>query len=140
MSKYESITRYLVSLEINYWVASFAELEALLEAPLPYSAYHYPAWWSNQGSGGHSQSRAWQDAGWRTTKLDLEKRSVTFVRELPRSIAKATSAESYEDGKKAVSTAAPAASAEGISIAEAKARLAAYLGVSQEKIEITIHG
>jgi hypothetical protein len=62
------------------WEASFAEIEKVLGRPLPNSAYRHQAWWANQSGAGHSQTRGWQSVGWRTTKLDLERKRVKFER------------------------------------------------------------
>jgi hypothetical protein len=58
---------------------SFAEIERVLGFKLPKSAYEYEAWWSNNPTG-HSHSRAWIEAGWRTEAVDLSGRKVTFQR------------------------------------------------------------
>ena len=79
MSKYRNLTYHLSSLGQHRWRATFQEISDILGFELPQSAYEYPAWWANQ-AGGHAQSSAWQDAGWRTENLDLEAQCVTFIR------------------------------------------------------------
>jgi len=129
MTKYFTLAQHLANLEESPWDADFAEIEAILRASLPESARRYPAWWSNQSGEGHTQSNAWQAAGWRTTKLDLANERVTFVRE-GDSMPKASSLGLAEDegGQR------------GLTIQEAKAGLAAYFGVSPDSVEITIKG
>lgn len=125
MSKYENLTRYLGSLVLESWVANFDEIEAVLGFGLPHSAYNHPAWWANQAGAGHSQSRAWQDIGWKTASLDLKARQVTFMR---------------ADGADGVPPSQGIVAHKGLSIAEARAGLAVYFGVPPESIEITIRG
>lgn len=80
MSQYQPLADYLLALDASTWDASFADIEAILGRPLPNSAYQYNAWWANQ-SGGHSQTTGWRDAGWRTARLDLSRKRVSFERE-----------------------------------------------------------
>jgi hypothetical protein len=79
MGKYEPLTQHLASLESDSWDASFPEIEKVLGFELPFSAYNYPAWWSNQEKG-HSQTRGWRDAGWETCNLDLSDKRVRFLK------------------------------------------------------------
>jgi hypothetical protein len=118
--KYQNLAHHLANKEEDVWEASFEEIEEVLGVPLPESAYQYPAWWANQG---RAQSRAWEGAAWKTSRVDLKNGKVTFVyvgdqadREIPpdRDVAKA------------------------LSIDEAKAGLAARFGVPVDAIEITI--
>ena len=78
MSKYAPLAEHLRTLQANAWQASFVEVEALLEADLPSSARKYAEWWSN-GSG-HTQARAWVDAGFQTCELDISRQTVLFRR------------------------------------------------------------
>lgn len=81
MSRYQPLADFLASHKSNEWTATFADIEERLGFRLPASAYKYPAWWANQANGGHSQTRGWRSVGWRTTALDLERKSVRFERE-----------------------------------------------------------
>jgi hypothetical protein len=81
MSKYMPLARHLRQLRGQEWQATFDDVEAVLGFSLPQSAFLYQAWWANQQGMGHSQTRGWQDAGWRTADLDLERRRVRFVRD-----------------------------------------------------------
>jgi hypothetical protein len=140
MSKYENLIRHFAALDAESWTATFSEIEIILGSLLPQSAYQYPAWWSNQAGEGHSQSRAWQDAGWRTTNLDIANRRVTFLRNQIPYTESARSTDVRRDATKSVAAVPARMTSEGISIPEAKARLAIYFGVSPENIEITIRG
>ena len=84
MSRYEPLAQFLAAKKVDVWEASFEEIEARLGAPLPESAYKYPAWWANQSGPGHSQTRGWRSVGWRTCGLDLEGRRVRFERDRER--------------------------------------------------------
>ena len=120
--KYQNLTFHLANLDEEVWEASLDEIQGILGIPLPESAFQYPAWWANQG---RAQSRAWEGAAWKTKHVDLKNGKVTFIyvgdqpdRQIPRDrdVAKA------------------------LSIAEAKAGLAATFGVPVDAIEITIRG
>ncbi len=54
---------------------TFAEVEAILDKPLPPSAGSTRAWWAN-GAAPHSQ--AWQQAGWLVDDVDFEGQAVVF--------------------------------------------------------------
>lgn len=80
MSRYQPLADFLAGKKESEWNATFAEIEAQLGFALPKSAYKYPAWWANQNGEGHSQTKGWRSVGWRTARLDLERRRVTFER------------------------------------------------------------
>ena len=79
MSKYEPLPQFLDSVGKSAHRMSFTEIERIIGFKLPKSAYEYEAWWSNNPSG-HSHSRTWIEAGWRTESVDLTARKVTFLR------------------------------------------------------------
>lgn len=79
MSKYDPLKRYLQAKHENHWIASFAEIEAILRSNLPASASKYREWWANEiGDTSHVQCRAWLDAGWQVVKVDQERDLVTL--------------------------------------------------------------
>lgn len=80
MSKYEPLAQALRRHRDDIWIAGFDEIERVLGFPLPASARNYREWWANQRSGGHSQTKGWQDAGWQVWKVDLAGEQVTFRR------------------------------------------------------------
>jgi hypothetical protein len=82
MSRYQPLAEFLAAQKGDSWDASFAEVEACLGFALPQSAYKYPAWWANQTGAGHTQTRGWRSVGWRTSKVDLDQRRITFRRDL----------------------------------------------------------
>jgi hypothetical protein len=118
MSKYFVLTKHLANLDANVWDASLGDIEDALGEPLPDSAYRYPAWWANQG---RAQSLAWEGAGWKTKRVDLKNEKVTFVY-----IGDGVERDAVDTPK--------------LTIAEAKAGLAATFGVSVDAVEITIRG
>jgi len=129
MSKYRRLTSHLESLKGTEWIARFKEIEAILGFALPKSAYEYQAWWSNQAGDGHSQSSSWQSAGWRTAELELAKQQVTFFR------------RDFETKRsRSIDIPELETTRGGLTIAEAKAGLAIFFGVSPENVEITIKG
>lgn len=79
--RYQPLADFLAAKKGSQWDASFDEIEEQLGFPLPNSAYKYQAWWANQSGAGHSQTKGWRSVGWRTSKLDLERRRVRFERE-----------------------------------------------------------
>lgn len=122
--KYQKLTEHLASLQSDEWRAPFDEIEAIIGIKLPQSAHTYPAWWSNQM---RAQSLTWQSVGWKTADLDIKSGFVTFVRQ---------SSHGNETG--APTPVAELAIAPRLSIAEAKAGLAATFGVDPSQIDITI--
>ena len=59
---------------------SFDQINKILQTDLPYSAYHYRAWWANEVNGPHVQAHAWQDAGWKVESVDFNRKRVRFLR------------------------------------------------------------
>lgn len=80
MGVYEPITHYLSRAPGNSVRLTFGQLEKIISRPLPRSAYRHREWWSNNPTG-HSHARSWTTAGWRTEKVDLEKRILVFSKE-----------------------------------------------------------
>lgn len=61
-SKYDALRDYLRSKPRGEFTLGFGELERVLGFELPKSAER-PQWWANTTSRTHSQTRAWQNAG-----------------------------------------------------------------------------
>lgn len=79
MSKYEPLPQFLLSKSASSLCLAFQDIEDILGFTLPKSAYAHEAWWSNNEMG-HSHARSWLRAGWRTAKVNLAARKVTFER------------------------------------------------------------
>lgn len=58
---------------------SFQQVEEILGAPLPPTAYEHRSWWAND-SVGHIQSQYWLEAGWRVDDVNLNEKTVIFER------------------------------------------------------------
>jgi hypothetical protein len=80
MSKYDPLKEKLLAAHGAELPMRFDEIERVLGFALPASARQYPAWWSNN-VGTHVGARAWREAGWKTSRVDLGSEKVVFVRE-----------------------------------------------------------
>jgi hypothetical protein len=98
MPKYEKLSRYLATTNVEQATLTFAEIEGVIGFSLPRSAHTYPAWWSNQASPGHSQSSAWQSVGWRTGEVNLSVKKVSFFRVRPNLAGAAPSDDTSRRG------------------------------------------
>ena len=82
--KYAPLRDYLAALpaEVDGVTFTFAELEALLGAPLPATGRTAQFWVNRRrGLDASSQARAWQGAGWRVAAVSLARPgTVTFAR------------------------------------------------------------
>ena len=76
--KYLKLYTHLCGLNAREWMATFADIEAIIGAKLPPSARYYQAWWANDSS--HSQGAAWAAAGWETAEVGLAKETLLFRR------------------------------------------------------------
>lgn len=79
-TKYHPLFEHLLYSGHGQVTMSFAEIAAVLGAPLPPSAFTREEWWSNSPNG-HSQARAWMRAGYSTSRIDLAAQSVKFTLE-----------------------------------------------------------
>jgi len=73
-SKYYNLEIYLKNSTKQIENLSYMDLEKVLCFNLPPSAYNHRAWWAN---GGHTQAKAWLNAGWKVSYVDLGK-TITF--------------------------------------------------------------
>lgn len=79
--KYRALSRWLRQQPGEDVSLSFAEVEQILDGPLPPSARnHLPHWYGYDGT---ALGRAIRDAGWKATHVSLADERVTFVRALP---------------------------------------------------------
>ena len=84
--KYEALETHLRSLSADKSeiTLTFAEVESIIEAPLPSSHLDHSAWWENQkDTAGRLQARAWMSAGFKVDEFKQDKNSgwVRFVRQ-----------------------------------------------------------
>jgi len=77
MSKYTPLHEHLETLSISVWRTDFDEIEKLIGANLPFSARSHPEWWANN-TDGHTQSKAWVNAGWQIEMVEIAAQSVVF--------------------------------------------------------------
>ena len=123
MSKYEALTEFLSELDDDRIVMSFDSINDMIGGDLPDSAFKHRPWWANRAEGKGSQNLAWQSVGWETKDVNMELDEVTFVR-----------------AKNVQSDLRSGAAHELLTIAQAKAGLAANFGVPESAIEINIRG
>jgi len=120
MEKYQALTQFLDEIEGDRVVMAFEDINDLIGGDLPESAFKHRPWWANRTEGKGSQNLAWQSVGWETRDVNMELDEVTFVR------AKQTTRPTTQ------------AIRDGLTIADAKAGLAAMFGLSEDQIEINI--
>lgn len=80
--KYEPLETYLRATppKVREVTVSFRELQSILGAPLPASAYTYREWWSNQrDTKSRPQAHAWGSAGFAVDAVN-QSRSNGWVR------------------------------------------------------------
>jgi hypothetical protein len=80
--KYTPLEDYLRDLPANRKevVLSFEQIERIINAKLPPSAYEYQQWWENEREGNHLNARAWANAGWKVKIVDFKAKWVKLVR------------------------------------------------------------
>jgi hypothetical protein len=80
--KYTPLETYLRDLpaEKSEVTLSFEEIERIIGANLPSSAYEYQQWWDHEKEGNHVNARAWTNAGWRVEHVDFDRRQARLVR------------------------------------------------------------
>jgi DNA-binding transcriptional regulator YiaG len=76
-SKYQPLLEYLLQSDRPEVMLAFADIESLMGAPLPDSARHNRAWWSNRSKGA-LQATAWMGAGYLVKDLNFLTEQVTF--------------------------------------------------------------
>jgi hypothetical protein len=78
--KYDPLIRYLTALPAEAVTLTFAELEAIIGAPLPEAA-RQRSYWANSRRGQFT-GPPWLRAGWRVARTDLRRAepAVTFAR------------------------------------------------------------
>ena len=77
MGKYDPLFRYLKSNTTPQMILSYVEIENILSAKLPDSAYKFKQWWDNNS---HVQSKSWRDAGYKVDSIILGDKAI-FIKE-----------------------------------------------------------
>jgi hypothetical protein len=83
MSKYDPIRELLANLPSNIKEKSFSfiEIEKILRAKLPNSAYNHRQWWENPTSPkNHSHAQSWLAAGWKVATVNQNEQWIRFRR------------------------------------------------------------
>jgi hypothetical protein len=62
MAKYDPLERHLRNSNQRPLTMTFANIQQIIGANLPQSAYDWRPWWANDRS--HVQARAWMNAGY----------------------------------------------------------------------------
>ena len=82
-SKYAPLRQHLQNLGgqgVDRVRMTFAEVEEILGFELPKAARKHRPWWANQiDTRNRPQARAWQNAGYETTEVDLGRETLVFV-------------------------------------------------------------
>jgi len=91
-SKYFPLYQHLKSLSVESVKISFTEIEQILDAALPGSAYRSRSFWSNRVRGG-VQAAAWLDANYQVGDIDLDQGYVVFQQPLVRYTVRREGAE-----------------------------------------------
>lgn len=79
MGKYEPLQAFLAAEKTNEVPMTFAEIEKVIGQRLPPAAFAHRPWWSNNPSN-NVMTKAWLKAGYKTERVDMEARKLTFVR------------------------------------------------------------
>ena len=79
MGKYTPIKIFLAGQKANEVPMTFGEIENLIGQPLPPAAFKHRPWWSNSPAN-NVMTKAWLEAGYKTERVDMEARRLTFVR------------------------------------------------------------
>ena len=80
--KYIPLENYLRDLpesqqEVSF---SFQQIERILKAKLPSSAYEDQRWWLKETEANHVSARSWTNAGWKVENLDVSQKRVKLIR------------------------------------------------------------
>lgn len=79
MSKYKPLENYLKSADFESIPMTFTEIELIIKDSLPTSARKHRRWWSNNPSNS-ATTRSWIAAGFKITKVNMNKESLVFVK------------------------------------------------------------
>jgi hypothetical protein len=77
MGKYEPLSEFLRKQSNDEVRISFAQIERIIGAKLPPKAQLHRAWWSNNPTN-NVMTKAWLDAGFKSSDVDLNRRTLVF--------------------------------------------------------------
>lgn len=97
-SRYMPLGNYLVSVKEESLRMAFDDV-ARIVGGLPEAAFKYREWWANSQPQPHAR-HGWLYAGWKTTQVDMQARTLVFVRQTGRDLISpfAPPAETVEPG------------------------------------------
>lgn len=94
MGKYDPLKVFLERQATDTVPMTFAEIEAVIGAPLP-SSKRYPAWWSNN-PWNNTMTQVWLEAGFTTEQVDIEGETLVFRRTAPDHQGLEETAQAFE--------------------------------------------
>ncbi len=89
MRKYEPFADYLRESSQDTLCMTFGEIEQIIGAKLPRSAFEYRAWWSNNPANSVI-TNAWLGAGYKTARVDMQGRKLEFQKVSPEELSTGT--------------------------------------------------
>jgi hypothetical protein len=80
--KYTPLENYLRELPADQKeiTLSFEQIEGIINARLPSSAYEDRRWWDHEKEGNHVNARAWANAGWQIESVDFNTKQTKLAR------------------------------------------------------------
>ncbi len=82
MTKYAALEDHLRETGEDTVSMSFADIEQIIGAELPASAYKHRPWWSNNPSNSVI-TYSWLKAGYKTANVDMDGQTLNFVKATP---------------------------------------------------------
>jgi hypothetical protein len=82
MAKYDRLKEFLLNQSSAEVALTFARIEKILKMSLPNSATEHREWWANPAgeTHGHVHAKAWRDAGYEASQVDLTAKKLVFKR------------------------------------------------------------
>jgi hypothetical protein len=77
--KYGALGDYLRRQHADEVTLNFTEIERIIGSALPPNSQNSPAWWSN-APGNNVMTKVWLDAGFKSERVDIKGRKLTFRR------------------------------------------------------------
>ena len=82
MAKYAPLADYLRGSGQDSVVMTFSDIERIIGAELPQSAFTHRAWWSNNPTN-NVMTHAWLEAGYTTANVDMAAHTLVFRKSAP---------------------------------------------------------